>query len=144
MFIKEIIDYASKVVLITRPWRFGKTLNISLLKYYFEKTENDKSYLFKNFNIWNQGKKYLNEFSKYPVINLTLKNAKNFIFDISPFSRSLLIWRLLRPNSLSSDVFNIPPCFSNSSIAFCLYIMHAPLYPHLNFIAYIQVHYITI
>jgi hypothetical protein len=76
IFIKEIIDDGSKVVLITRPRRFGKTLNMSLLKYYFEKTNNDKSYLFKNFDIWNQGEKYLNEFSKYPVINLTLKNAK--------------------------------------------------------------------
>jgi hypothetical protein len=76
MLIKEIIDDASEVVLITRPRRFGKTLNMSLLKYYFEKTDTDKSYLFNSFNIWNQGEKYKNEFSKYPVINLTLKNAK--------------------------------------------------------------------
>jgi hypothetical protein len=76
LLIKDIIDDASEVILITRPRRFGKTLNMSLLKYYFEKTNNDKSYLFKEFKIWKQDKKYINEFSKYPVINLTLKNAK--------------------------------------------------------------------
>jgi len=76
LFIKDIIDDSSKVVLITRPRRFGKTLNMSLLKYYFEKNDQDNSYLFKEYNIWKSGKKYREEFSKYPVINITLKNAK--------------------------------------------------------------------
>ena len=78
LFIKEIIDDGAMVTLITRPRRFGKTLNMSLLKYYFEKVEEDNSYLFKDYKVWQQGEKYRNEFAKYPVITLTLKSAKYF------------------------------------------------------------------
>jgi hypothetical protein len=105
MLIKEIIDDASKVVLITRPRRFGKTLNMSLLKYYFEKTDTDKSYLFNSFNIWNQGEKYKSEFNKYPVINLTLKNAKYNNWKINYNNLKILISNEYRRHSylLNSD-----------------------------------------
>ena len=76
LLIKEIIDDSSKVVLIARPRRFGKTLNMSLLRYYFEKTEEDTSFLFKEFKIWQQGEAYIKEQGKYPVITLTFKNVK--------------------------------------------------------------------
>ena len=41
LYIKDIIDNQSAVILITRPRRFGKTLNMSMLKYYFDLTEKD-------------------------------------------------------------------------------------------------------
>jgi len=81
LFIKEIIDDSSKVILIARPRRFGKTLNMSLLKYYFEITKEDISYLYKNYKIWQQGEKYLKEYNKYPVINLTFKGVKTNSWD---------------------------------------------------------------
>ena len=43
LFIKEIIDDKSKIILLPRPRRFGKTLNMSMLKYFFEKTDEDNS-----------------------------------------------------------------------------------------------------
>lgn len=76
LFIKEIIDDSSEVVLIARPRRFGKTLNMSILKYYFEKTDEDTSYMFKKYEIWNQGQIYRDEQGKYPVINITFKGVK--------------------------------------------------------------------
>ncbi len=76
LFIKEIIDDASSVKLITRPRRFGKTLNISMLKYFFEKNGEDNSHLFKNLNIWKAGERYIDKQGKYPVIYLTLKEVK--------------------------------------------------------------------
>ena len=76
LFIKEIIDDGALVTLITRPRRFGKTLNMSMLKYYFEKTKEDNSYLFKDYAIWKQGEKYIEEQGKYPVIYITLKGIK--------------------------------------------------------------------
>jgi len=84
LLIKELIDSNDKIALITRPRRFGKTLNMSMLKYFFEKKECrkfdmeevDTSYLFEGFKIWDSGEKYQNEQGKYPVIYLTLKNAK--------------------------------------------------------------------
>lgn len=57
MLIKEILDNKASVNLFTRPRRFGKTLNISMLQYFFEKREEDNSYLFENLNIMKAGEK---------------------------------------------------------------------------------------
>ncbi|MDQ2087835.1 AAA family ATPase [Herbivorax sp. ANBcel31] len=83
LFIKEIIDDGSEIILIARPRRFGKTLNMSLLEYYFEKSEEDNSYMFKDYKIWAQGDKYREEQGKYPVITLTFKNVKTSKWDIN-------------------------------------------------------------
>ena len=76
ILIKDILDNRAYVSLFTRPRRFGKTLNLSMIKYYFEKTEEDNSYLFKDLNIWKSGERYIDHQGKYPVINLTFKGAK--------------------------------------------------------------------
>ena len=76
LLIKELIDSGSQVMLFPRPRRFGKTLNLSMLRYYFEKTEKDNSYLFKNYAIWNQGTEYIGEQGKYSIIYLTFKDIK--------------------------------------------------------------------
>jgi len=76
LFIKDILDKKSEVFLFSRPRRFGKTSNLSMLKYFFEKTEEDTSVLFKNLQIWNQGEAYRKEQGKFPVIYLTLKDIK--------------------------------------------------------------------
>ncbi len=75
LFIKDIIDELNGVLLIARPRRFGKTLNMSMLKYYFE---NNKEYsnLFDGLNISKSGEKYKQEQNKYPVIYITLKDVK--------------------------------------------------------------------
>ncbi|MDE5853592.1 MAG: AAA family ATPase [Ruminococcus sp.] len=51
LIIKDILDSGTKVTLFTRPRRFGKTLNMSMLQKFFEKINNDNSYLFEGFNI---------------------------------------------------------------------------------------------
>ena len=76
LFIKDILDKKSEVFLFSRPRRFGKTSNLSMLKYFFEKTEEDTSVLFKDLQIWNQGEVYRKEQGKSPVIYLTLKDIK--------------------------------------------------------------------
>ncbi len=76
LFVRDIIENGSQVILITRPRRFGKTLNMSLLRYFFEKTDSDTSYLFKEYKIWAQGDEYRKEQGKYPVINITFKGIK--------------------------------------------------------------------
>ena len=80
LLIKEIIDNGAVINLITRPRRFGKTLNMSMLQYFFEKPlENNKSisYLFEGLNIFTEeNKKFRQEQGKYPVVYLTFKNAK--------------------------------------------------------------------
>jgi hypothetical protein len=80
LFIKEIIDDAAEVKLITRPRRFGKTLNLSMLRYFFEKGGEDNSHLFKDLKIWRQGEVYTKEQGQYPIVSLTFKDIKDETF----------------------------------------------------------------
>ncbi|MCM1132206.1 MAG: ATP-binding protein [Ruminococcus flavefaciens] len=81
LMIKDILDSGSKVTLFTRPRRFGKTLNMSMLQKFFEKTDNDNSYLFEGLNIMGTGEQYLEHMGQYPVISLSLKGMKQPDFD---------------------------------------------------------------
>ena len=74
-YIKDIINNRSKVLLITRPRRFGKTLNMSMLRYYFDCTKKDSKELFKGLKIMEQEEKYTSKLGYYPCIYLTLKDA---------------------------------------------------------------------
>ena len=80
LLIKECIDNANKVILLTRPRRFGKTLNMTMLKAFFE-SKDEKSKLsyakyFEGLQIWQCGEEYLSHFGKYPVIFMTLKDVE--------------------------------------------------------------------
>lgn len=83
LLIKDIIDSGSKVTLFTRPRRFGKTLNMSMLKSFFEKTVENNSYLFDNLQISNAGEKYKAYMGQYPVISISLKSMKQPDFELS-------------------------------------------------------------
>ena len=76
LMIKEILDERSMVSLFLRPRRFGKTLNMDMLRVFFEKTEEDTSHYFRNKKIWTCGEKYQAEQGKYPVIFVTFKDVK--------------------------------------------------------------------
>lgn len=76
LFIKDILDERAKVYLFTRPRRFGKTLNMDMLRVFFEKSEEDTSVYFRNKKIWRCGKTYQSYQGKYPVIFITLKDVK--------------------------------------------------------------------
>lgn len=83
--IKELLDKKGKVNLFTRPRRFGKTLNLSMLRYYFEDTgdeeKNQKNReLFSGLAIEKAGKTYIDEMCGYPVIQVTLKSAKQLTY----------------------------------------------------------------
>ena len=76
MMIKDFIDERPMVSLFTRPRRFGKTLNMDMLRTFFEKTDEDTSVYFKDKKIWACGKKYRDYQGKYPVIFITFKDIK--------------------------------------------------------------------
>ena len=76
MLIKEFLDQKPLVSLFTRPRRFGKTLNMDMLRVYFEKVDDDTSKYFKDKNIWKCGECYRTHQGKYPVIFLTFKDVK--------------------------------------------------------------------
>lgn len=76
LMIKEFLDERPKVSLFTRPRRFGKTLNMDMLKTFFEISEEDTSVLFQDKKIWSCGEKYREYQGKYPVIFLSFKDVK--------------------------------------------------------------------
>jgi len=76
LFIKEVIDSQSQVLLLPRPRRFGKTLNLSMLKYFFEISQPENEQLFVNLKIWQTENEIKEKFAKYPVIFLSFKDAK--------------------------------------------------------------------
>ena len=74
-FIADILNDAAEVKLFTRPRRFGKTLNMSTFKYFFDiqnKDENRK--LFNGLDI--EKSLYISEQGKYPVIFISMKGIK--------------------------------------------------------------------
>ncbi len=76
LMIKDFIDERPMVSLFTRPRRFGKTLNMDMLRTFFEKTDEDTSVYFRDKKIWTCGKKYRDYQGKYPVIFITFKDIK--------------------------------------------------------------------
>ena len=101
-FIEDVLN--EQVVLYTRPRRFGKTLNMSMLYYFFSIKEKENSYLFDGLNI-SKNKNALKVQNKYPTIFISLKEMKRLTFDSQISSLSNEIYELLDKNLeiLSSD-----------------------------------------
>jgi len=76
LFIQEILDDSAKVMLIPRPRRFGKTLNMSMLYYFLSNQEKDTQALFEKTAIWQAGEAYRQRQGQYPTIFITLKDVK--------------------------------------------------------------------
>lgn len=76
LLIKEFLDRKSFVSLFTRPRRFGKTLNMDMLRVFFEISDEDTSKYFTDKAIWKCGDEYRKHHGKYPVIYLTFKDVK--------------------------------------------------------------------
>lgn len=76
LLIRDLLDYRPLVSLFTRPRRFGKTLNMDMLRVFFELSEEDTSVYFEGTDIWKYGEQYREEQGKYPVIFFTFKDIK--------------------------------------------------------------------
>lgn len=76
LLIRDFIDNKPMVSLFTRPRRFGKTLNMDMLRVFFEKTDTDTSVYFQNRLIWKCGEEYTAYQGKYPVIFFSFKDVK--------------------------------------------------------------------
>ncbi|AUX38888.1 uncharacterized protein SOCE26_002690 [Sorangium cellulosum] len=81
----ELIDRPGlEVALLPRPRRFGKTLNLSMLRCFFERRErreDDLAHLFRGLHVWEAGEPYRAHFQRYPVIYLTLKGTRHESFE---------------------------------------------------------------
>ena len=76
LLIRDFLDRKTMVSLFTRPRRFGKTLNMDMLRVFFEKTDEDTSKYFQDKLIWQCGEEYTSYQGKYPVVFLSFKDVK--------------------------------------------------------------------
>jgi Predicted AAA-ATPase/PD-(D/E)XK nuclease superfamily len=81
--IREVLDQSAEAILLPRPRRFGKTLNLSMLRYFFAKRDEDLSPLFADLSIWQAGDAYRAHFQRYPVVFLTFKDVKAERWDLA-------------------------------------------------------------
>ena len=77
----ELTRSIGKVNLFTRPRRFGKTLNLSMIQRFFEKSDEDNAYLFDGLYVANAGEDYMAYQGQYPVVTISLKGMKTNSFD---------------------------------------------------------------
>ena len=80
MFIRELLDMKGEVNLFTRPRRFGKTLNMSMLRYFFENGGADNKELFRGLMIMDAGDEYLAHMGQSPLIRISLKSMKPYSY----------------------------------------------------------------
>jgi hypothetical protein len=95
LLIQELLDRGTEVALIPRLRRFGKTLNLSMLRYFFEKSEQDTSYLFRPLKIWKDENARALQ-GQFPVIFITLKDIKHASWKLTLTSLKQLISRAFR------------------------------------------------
>lgn len=104
LLIKELLDERAVITLFTRPRRFGKTLNMDMLRTFFENTPEDTSKYFKDKKIWQAGEKYTSQQGKYPVIFLSLKDAnKDNWQDLYSRLKATITDEFLRHNELKKS-----------------------------------------
>jgi hypothetical protein len=78
----DVLDLAGiEVLLLPRPRRFGKSLNLSMLRCFFERSDEDLSRLFEGLAGWHAGDAYRAHFQRYPVIYLNFKDVKSDTFE---------------------------------------------------------------
>ena len=82
LMIKELFESQVKIGLFTRPRRFGKTLNMSMLQRFFENTEESNTYLFDGLKI-SEYPEYMKYQGQYPVISISLKSMKQSSYEES-------------------------------------------------------------
>ncbi len=112
-FIREWWEHADKVTLITRPRRFGKTLNMSTIECFFSNKYADRSDLFEGLSIWEE-KSSAGEYTyrklqgTFPVIFLTFANIKAAKYTEMEYKITEVVVDLYNRNSylLESDVLN--------------------------------------
>ena len=97
-FIREWWENADDVTLITRPRRFGKTLNMSMVEQFFSVDYAGRGDLFEGLSIW-ESEKYRQLQGTYPVISLSFANVKETDFETTSYRIRQLLKKLYEKNS---------------------------------------------
>lgn len=108
LLIEEIVEKGTHVALIPRLRRFGKTLNLSMLRYFFEKMEEPTCRLFEGLQIW-KNKRYQALQGQFPVIFLSLKDVKQASWDETLSSLRAVIAQEFKRHSYLVEKGNLSP-----------------------------------
>ncbi|NRY60081.1 AAA family ATPase [Clostridium beijerinckii] len=107
LLIKEFIENSADIILTPRPRRFGKTLNLSMLRYFFDiKTKNETKDLFKDLKIENE-KEIMKLQGEYPVIFITFKNQKHLSYDDFKIGIQMLLSNLYKEHEYLLESNNL-------------------------------------
>ena len=102
LLIEKMLENRTPVTLFTRPRRFGKTLNMSMIKYFFDvKNKDENKTLFENLKI--SDSKYMSEQGKYPVIFISLKDLKADTWEMCRLEIKKVISKLYREFQYITD-----------------------------------------
>jgi len=91
LLIQDVLE-SGKVVLLPRPRRFGKTLNISMLRYFFERSEQKNDYLFFDTEIW-KNEVYRALQGQFPVIYITFKEIEELTWDVCYDKFAIILYK---------------------------------------------------
>ena len=97
LLIKELLENRGDVTLLTRPRRFGKTLNMSMLKCFFDASKNNR-HLFEGLKIMEHEDIVEKHLGQYPVVFISLKDVEEKTFDISVEKIRYFVTEIYRPN----------------------------------------------
>jgi hypothetical protein len=108
--ICELLDRPGvQVVLLPRPRRFGKSLNLSMLRWFFERSGQDVSHLFEDLAVWRAGASYREHFQRYPVIYVTFKGVKAERFEDAWAAIREKLRDVVRAHEAVLDSDRVPP-----------------------------------
>ena len=107
MLIKQIVDAGAEVTLITRPRRFGKSLNMSMLDCFFDVTRKNSKELFDGLKITEETELCRDWMNQYPTIYITLKSVSRMTFEDSYGKLVLIIAQLFSKHSFLFESDNL-------------------------------------
>lgn len=98
LLVDHVLNDAAEIILLSRPRRFGKTLNLSMLRYFFEKTMHERRSLFAGLKI-EQSEEAWKHFQRYPTIFITFKDVKELSWQGAFHKITKLIAELYREHT---------------------------------------------
>ena len=106
LLIQSVLDSPAQVLLLPRPRRFGKTLNLSMLRAFFDRDRPEHADLFRGLSIERAGEEYMAYRGCYPVVFLTLKDVKTQTWEgcLSHLQETISIEYLRHRNTLTGDI----------------------------------------
>ena len=106
LLVRSVLDSPAQVLLLPRPRRFGKTLNLSMLRAFFDRDRPENAELFRGLAIERAGEEYMAYRGCYPVVFLTLKDVKTQTWEgcLSHLQETISIEYLRHRNTLAGDI----------------------------------------